>query len=109
MGGRYFGQRALHSLVALIGLVFLVFFLARLTGDPTNLYLPLDASLETREAFAIKHGFRDPLGEQFGRFLGDIAHLDLGSSLRKQRPALGTEVALPPGIATNADHPEDRP
>ena len=51
MAGRYLGQRALHSLVALIGLIFLVFFLARLTGDPTNLYLPLDASLETREEF----------------------------------------------------------
>jgi peptide/nickel transport system permease protein len=92
MRGSYLGQRALHSLVALIGLVFLVFFLARLTGDPTNLYLPLDASLDTREEFAIKHGFRDPLSEQFGRFLADIARFDMGDSLRKQRPAL--EVVL---------------
>jgi peptide/nickel transport system permease protein len=92
VGGRYLGQRALHSLVALIGLIFLVFFLARLTGDPTNLYLPLDASLETRAEFAAKHGLRDPLSEQFGRFLTDIAHFELGDSLRKQRPAL--EVVL---------------
>jgi peptide/nickel transport system permease protein len=63
-----------------------------LTGDPTNLYLPLDASLETRAAFAAKHGFHDPLIEQFGRFVGGIAHFDLGHSLRKDRPAL--EVVL---------------
>ena len=88
MAGRYLAQRVVHSLVALIGLVLLVFFLARLTGDPTNLYLPLDASLETRDAFAQKHGFRDPLSDQFARFLGDLMRFDLGFSLRKQRPAM---------------------
>jgi peptide/nickel transport system permease protein len=51
----------------------LVFFLARLTRDPTNLYLPLDPSLEVRAELAEKHGFNDPLLEQFGRFLGDLA------------------------------------
>jgi peptide/nickel transport system permease protein len=90
--GAYLGRRTLHSLISLVGLIVLVFFLARLTGDPTNLYLPLDASLETRAAFAAKHGFHDPLIEQFGRFLSGIAHFDLGHSLRKDRPAL--EVVL---------------
>jgi peptide/nickel transport system permease protein len=47
--------------------------LARLTGDPTNLYLPLDASLEARAEFAEKHGFNDPLTLQFGRFLEGLA------------------------------------
>ena len=42
----FIGKRALASGISLIGLVILVFFLSRLTGDPTNLYLPLDASLE---------------------------------------------------------------
>ena len=60
---------ALSSFLSLAGLIVLVFFLARLTGDPTNLYLPLDASLEARAEFAEKHGFNDPLLEQFGRFL----------------------------------------
>jgi predicted RNase H-like HicB family nuclease len=69
--GDYLTRRSLHSLVSLLGLIILVFFLARLTGDPTNLYLPLDASLEARAEFAEKHGFTDPLLVQFGRFLGD--------------------------------------
>lgn len=86
--GAYVGRRSLYSLISLVGLILLVFFLARLTGDPTNLYLPLDASLEAREAFREKHGFEDPLVQQFGRFLGDLAAFDMGTSLRTDRPAL---------------------
>jgi hypothetical protein len=40
----------LHSLVSLLGVVS---FLARLSGDPTNLYLPVDASLEARPVIEI--------------------------------------------------------
>jgi len=90
--GAYLCQRALSSFVSLAGLIVLVFFLARLTGDPANLYLPLDASLEARQEFTAKYGFDDPLIVQFGRFLGDLARLDFGQSIRKARPAL--EVVL---------------
>jgi peptide/nickel transport system permease protein len=86
--GDFIGRRSLSSAVALVGLVVLVFFLARLTGDPTNLYLPLDASLEARDAFRERHGFDDPLIEQFGRFLVDVGNLDLGESIRMARPAV---------------------
>lgn len=81
-------RRAFHSLLSLAGLLVLVFFLARLTGNPGDLYLPLDSTLETRQAFTEKHGFDDPVHIQFGRYLNDLAHGDLGHSLRKQRPAL---------------------
>lgn len=86
--GRFLARRSIHSAIALIGLVVAVFFLARLTGDPTNLFLPIDASLETRKEFAAKHGFDRPAIEQFWTFLDDVAHGDLGYSLRKQRPAM---------------------
>lgn len=84
----YLTRRMVHSAIALIGLVIAVFFLARLTGDPTNLFLPIDASLETRAQFAAKHGFDRPVTEQFVSFMGDVAEGDLGYSLRKQRPAM---------------------
>ena len=87
--GSYLAHRALHSTIALVGLVVAVFFLARLTGDPTNLFLPIDASLEIRKEFAQKHGFDRPAVEQFGRFLADVADGNLGYSMRKQRPAMG--------------------
>jgi peptide/nickel transport system permease protein len=90
--GSYIGRRSLHSVFSLIGLIILVFFLARLTGDPTNLFLPIDASVEAREAFAERHGFNDPLIEQFGRFLEGLTQGDFGESIRQRRPAL--EVVL---------------
>jgi peptide/nickel transport system permease protein len=46
----YIGRRAYHSTLSVIGLLTLVFFLTRLTGDPSALYLPLDSSIEAREA-----------------------------------------------------------
>ena len=84
----FIGKRTLASAVSLIGLIVLVFFLSRLTGDPTSLYLPLDASLESREQFRELHGLNDPLFVQFGRYICDVLHFDFGESLRQARPAL---------------------
>jgi peptide/nickel transport system permease protein len=84
----YLTRRAVHSAVALLGLLIAVFFLARLTGDPTDLFLPLDATLEERTEFAQRHGYDRPATEQFVNFVGDVMEGDLGFSLRKQRPAM---------------------
>ena len=88
----FLGRRALHSAVALFALISLVFFLVRMTGDPASLYLPIDASIEQRQAFTERHGFDRPLLEQFGDFLADVARGEFGESIRKERPAL--EVVL---------------
>ena len=81
-------KRAVGSLISLVGLIVLVFFLSRLTGDPTALFLPVDATIEMREQFRDLHGLNDPLLVQFGRYVGDLMHLDFGDSLRKARPAI---------------------
>lgn len=86
------GKRALSSFVSLFVLIILVFFLSRLTGDPATLYLPVDASEEMLNNFREIHGLNDPVLTQFVRYLGDLAQLDFGDSLRKARPAL--EVVL---------------
>jgi len=88
----FIGKRALASGASLVGLVVIVFFLSRLTGDPTNLYLPLDASVEARNEFRELHGFNDPLIVQFFRYVGDLLRGDFGESLRQARPAM--EVVL---------------
>ena len=82
------GKRALSSFVSLLVLIVLVFFLSRLTGDPAALYLPVDASEEMRQNFREIHGLNDPLLVQFGRYIGDLIHLDFGESLRRARPAI---------------------
>jgi peptide/nickel transport system permease protein len=88
----YIGRRAYHSVISVIGLLTLVFFLTRLTGDPSALYLPLDSSLEARQAFAKLNGLDQPIYLQFLQYLSNLLSLDFGQSLRQNRSAL--EVAL---------------
>ena len=88
----YLGKRALHSVVSVLGLLVLVFFLTRLTGDPSYLFLPLDATPQAREAFSKLHGFDQPIYIQFFNYLGDLLYLDFGESLRQNRSAM--DVAL---------------
>ncbi|WP_430252340.1 ABC transporter permease [Neorhizobium sp. DAR64860/K0K1] len=88
----YIGRRAYHSVISVIGLLTLVFFLTRLTGDPSALYLPLDSSLEARQAFAKLNGLDQPLYLQFLQYLSNLLSLDFGQSMRQNRSAL--EVAL---------------
>src|SRR5690606_39617328 len=88
----YVFKRSLQSLVAVAGLLVLVFFLSRLTGDPAYLYLPLDSTEAQRQAFNELNGFNDPLYVQFGRYLVDLVQLDFGTALSRNRPAM--EVTL---------------
>ena len=98
------GQRAIASLLSLLGLMVLVFFLSRLTGDPAVLFLPIDATEAMKAQFRALHGLDAPLIEQFGRYVLDLLQLDFGDSLRKARPAIDVvmeacPIALRPGIS----------
>jgi peptide/nickel transport system permease protein len=84
----YVAKRMLSSAISITGLIVLVFFLARLTGNPADLYLPVDAPPSMREAFAEANGFNQPVVVQFGAFLQDLARFDFGNSMRLERPAL---------------------
>lgn len=84
---QYIATRIAQSLFSLVGLVVLVFFLVRLTGNPADLYLPDDATAAQRQAFIEINGLDDPIPVQFARFVVDVASLDLGNSLRQARPA----------------------
>ena len=86
--GNFILKRSLQSVFSLIALIILVFFLARLTGSPADLYLPQDASLEVRHQFNERLGFNDPLYVQFGRFFIGLLHFDMGESLQFSRPAV---------------------
>jgi len=88
----YLGRRASHSILSVIGLLTLVFFLTRLTGDPSALYLPLDSTAEARADFARLNGLDQPVYWQFLDYLRDLLQLDFGQSLRQNRSAM--EVAL---------------
>ncbi|MFC0200383.1 ABC transporter permease [Paracoccus rhizosphaerae] len=86
--GHFIARRTVASAISLAFLVIAVFFLSRLTGDPTDLYLPLDASQEVRDNFRELNGLNEPILLQFAGYLGDMARLDFGTSLRSAEPAL---------------------
>ena len=93
---KYIGSRVAHSAISMIGLIVLVFFLARLTGNPADIYLPIETPADVRAAFSEANGFNDPIIVQFWHFLQNLAHLDLGKSLRQDRPVLDLVLAAFP-------------
>ncbi len=84
----YLVRRFAQSAFVFAGLITLMFFLARVTGDPTDLYLPLIATTEQRAAFSHEHGFDRPVLEQYGEFVVGVVRLDFGTSLWLNTPAL---------------------
>ncbi|SMO93453.1 ABC transporter permease [Paracoccus laeviglucosivorans] len=85
-------RRSFLTLVSLLVLLILVFFLSRLTGDPSYLFLPVNATPEARAAFAQANGFDQPLVTQFITYVQNMLTGDFGTSLRQQRPAI--DIAL---------------
>jgi peptide/nickel transport system permease protein len=81
--------------VSLIGLIVLVFFLSRLTDDPTSL-IPLWMLLSKAGRTRQLHGLNDPLLVQFGRYVLGLLQFDFGDSVRKARPALDVVLAAFP-------------
>ncbi|GAA5153515.1 ABC transporter permease [Pseudonocardia eucalypti] len=86
------GRRARSGAIPLLVVLLGVFLLARLTGDPTALYLPESATPAQRERFAAAHGLDQPVWRQLLDYLGGVSRLDLGTSLRTGESA--AEMAL---------------
>jgi ABC-type dipeptide/oligopeptide/nickel transport system permease component len=84
----YFIQRIAQSALLLAGVLVLVFFLIRLTGDPVALMVPREASMEQVEAFRVAMGFDRPLLVQFTDFALGALRLDFGRSISLNRPAV---------------------
>lgn len=95
-------RRAGQSVLALLILLSVVFAVSRLTGDPANLYLPVTAPEEAREAFRQAFGLNDPFVVQFGRFVMGLLTLDFGESLYTGLPALQLVLQRLPATAVLA-------
>jgi len=81
-------RRFVSSAITLAGVVVMVFFLARMTGSPVDLFFPEGASPERIEAFNKAYGLDRPVIEQFGIFLWKAVHGDFGTSIWQQRSAM---------------------
>jgi ABC-type dipeptide/oligopeptide/nickel transport system permease component len=85
---RYFLSKLGQSLVLLFGVLLLVFFMVRITGDPASLMMPREASQEAIQAFREQMGFNRPIIVQFWDFLTEASRGDFGDSLHFKTPAM---------------------
>jgi peptide/nickel transport system permease protein len=83
----YLLRRLAQSVLVLLGVSFVVFFILYLTGDPALVLLPPDATAEDVREFRARMGFNDPFIVQYGRFLGGALRGDFGQSVRHGEPA----------------------
>lgn len=85
---RYFIGRLLQSLVVFFGVSVIVFGALYLSGDPTVLMLPPDASYVEMQQYRHAMGFDDPLPVQYLRYLSRAVRGDFGVSIRYNLPAI---------------------
>ena len=84
---QFIARRLLLTMPVLIGIVFVVFAIARvLPGDPCFQALGQRATQEACEAFGERYGLNEPIPVQFGIFVGDLLSGDLGTSIAYGRP-----------------------
>jgi len=85
-------KRLLMAIPSLVGVVIVTFLLTRaLPGDPAAYFAGPAATKEAVEQVRVKLGLDKPLIVQFGRYLNDLVHGDLGSSLTTGQ-SVATEI-----------------
>jgi peptide/nickel transport system permease protein len=78
-----------QAVVASFLVLTIVFFIMRLSGDPTLLLVPEGATAEQIQQLRHALGFDRPQLVQYGAYLLDLARLDFGDSLVQRAPVLG--------------------
>jgi peptide/nickel transport system permease protein len=90
---RFILTRLWQTLITLLLLTILIFILARLTGDPTPLVMPSEATEADRNFFQQQYGLDRPVHEQYVIFLRNVLQGDFGISFRYREPAFGLVLA----------------
>lgn len=87
--GQYLIRRFASMLLVVVLAALAVFLLLHLTGDPTLLMVPMDASNRVIAQVRHAYGFDQPLLVQAGRYMSRVLlHGDFGQSLRQPVPAM---------------------
>jgi dipeptide transport system permease protein len=82
-------KRMMLVIPNLIGVIIITFLLTRaLPGDPAAYFAGPAADKQAIEQIRVKLGLDKPLIVQFGRYVGDLGHLNLGTSLTTGQPVL---------------------
>lgn len=88
---KFIGKRLIYLVVMLFGVATLVFILTkRIPGDPTVANLSQRAlnDPEVVAAYRAKYGLDQPVFVQYILYIKNLLHLDLGTSIRTNKPVL---------------------
>ncbi len=86
---KYILKRILLSLIVIFGVVTITFIIARvLPSDPASKWAGTRATPEQIEQARQELGLDDPLIVQYGHYISDLLHGDLGKSLTSKRPVI---------------------
>jgi peptide/nickel transport system permease protein len=86
-----------QALLTMLALITIVFFMIRLTGDPTYALVSPDAPPELRDQLRKEFGLDQPVTTQYLIFLGDLAQGDLGTSFHGRQPVSSMIIQRLPG------------
>ena len=85
----YILKRLVYVTPVAIGVSIVCFLLVHLApGDPLTAVLPVDATAEQQAEMRAAYGFDKPLPVQYGIWLWQVLHGDLGNSIATGRPVL---------------------
>lgn len=84
----FYLRRIGYSLIAVWGVVTLVFLILHLSGDPTLLLAPQGASREDIDLIRRQLGYDRPLHVQYFEYLSQLVHFDFGRSVIQRAPVL---------------------
>src|SRR4051812_9615960 len=82
-------RRITRAIIALWGIVTIVFITVRLSGDPVPLMLPPDAPRTEIDRVRADLGLDRPIPTQYVVYLGNVLHGDLGRSIHMRQSAIG--------------------
>lgn len=85
---KYVASRLVQAAFTLLGISILVFLLARLGGDPTDLLVPPEATAADRELIRKEFGLDRPITTQYWIFVSGAVTGDFGNSMRFGEPAI---------------------
>lgn len=95
---RFLGQRLLHGLLIMAGVVITVFFLfAVLPGDPVAMLAGQRNDIATREAITADLGLDKPLPAQLGYYLNDISPLSIHPATAENQEKYGYKPVIKAG------------
>lgn len=96
---QHLATRLGEGLIAIWGVVTVVFVVSRLLGDPAVLLLPIGASEDQLHELRVQLGLDQTILRQYLTFLFNIARGEFGESFQFARPALSVVLERLPATA----------